>query len=794
MQNSPALKLLIPLIIGIVLTRFCRCCSIYVLVASIVLTLLLFVSYFRSQPGLFALIVALQFTAIGYLFTVHQLQKLSQQTLTGFCRGDEWLGVEGTILSPIEYGQERQMFTLNVDTVWADERPFEISGKARATLYGKAVPLRYGDRIVCKGQLRSPPPARNPGEFDYRRYLQAKGITALITIPDHNHLMIMNRNEGALLLQRLVYPVRRYIRHSVNRFVQGQARPLLLGLLLGSKSEIDPAVKADFSNSGVIHVLAVSGLHVGFIVAALFLLLTLVRLPQPWCNLVVILGLFFYVHLTGCKAPVMRASVMASILLIGRVLQRPVDILNALSIAALIILLINPLDLFQVGFQLSFAAVLGILLIYNRFELLFRAKFQKWREKENQLNLYVGGLFLVSISAQLATLPLTAFYFNKIPLISLLANLVVVPAVGIVVALGYISALMHLISPFIAEVYASANACLLDALISLIHYSGRLPFAYLEVATPSFIDVLVYTLLLSLFIFFQHQKVRKALIVALLFVLNIAVYKSLILDKPGLHIHVLDVGQGDSILLQFPNHQNCLIDAGDCNKYIDYGDRVVRPFLQREGIDHLDAVIISHPHSDHIGGMPSVLRHCNVKRLIRTGVHYDSPFCDAVDSLALARNIPCRHIAAGDTLFFDPNLLCLVLHPTPAFIGNATDAPEILNNASIVMAFYYGDRAFLFTGDAEIAAEQQLLRYDSLLKSDFLKIGHHGSITASSAPFIDRIAPRYAVVSVGAFNRFGLPSRKRMAMLDDKGIEVIRTDINGAVQFFSDGSRLVRKR
>ncbi|MBD3384550.1 DNA internalization-related competence protein ComEC/Rec2 [candidate division KSB1 bacterium] len=794
MHNVPALKVLLPFIGGILLTSIYRMDGQTGLFLFAVLTLLLLTAFLMNKRRLVDALIVLQLTAAGYLLAVYRYQDLSSQTLQYVSESEEWLGLQGTIISPVDFRKDKQTFTLRADTVWLHSTPHAVSGNAKATLYGQAALLQYGDHIVCKARLRLPPPARNPGAFNYRQYLRARGITALATIPDRNHLLVWQHNQGAALLQHIVYPVRRGIRAAVKRYMDSREGALLLGLLLGSRSEIDSDVREDFSDAGVIHVLAVSGLHVGFVVAALFLLFTLVRLPQPWRTLLVLIGLFFYIHLTGCKAPVMRASLMAAVLLTARLLQRPVNIINALALAALAILFINPLDLFQVGFQLSFAAVLGIVLIYNRFQSLFRNRFRKWQERGNHFRLYLSGLFFVSVSAQLATLPLTAFYFGKIPVVSLFANLIVVPVTGIVVALGYISSLVTLFSSFVGQVYACTNELLLKALIAFIHAAAQLPFAFIRVARPSTGMMLLYGLLLFLFVFYQQIKTRKILLAVILLVTNAMLFHGIVSVKPGLYLHFLDVGQGDSIVLQLSRQRNILIDAGDCTEYNDYGERVVVPFLQRNGIDHLDAVIITHPHSDHIGGIPAVLKQCRVDRLIRTPFAYPSPFCRCVDSLAASKQIVCQNVVAGDTLFFGSDVLCLVMHPTPPFVQRANQNPHLLNDASTVIAFYYGRHAFLFAGDAEIESERALMRYGPLLRSDLLKVGHHGSITASSESFIDCVRPGYAVISVGAFNRFGLPSTKRMAMLKDKNIELVRTDMNGAAQFFSDGRHLTRLR
>jgi len=434
--------------------------------------------------------------------------------------------------------------------------------------------------------------------------------------------------------------------------------------------------------------------------------------------------------------------------------------------------------------------VLGIVLIYQRLRSRFLARFLDWREKGNEVKVYLVSLFFVSLAAQLATLPLTAYYFGRIPIVSFVANLFVVPLVAVIVGLGYISVIVSFLYWPIAAVYANANWLSLTGLVALVTQADRLPFSHAEIARPSTGLILLYYTFLLLFVVWQQARARKRVIILLLILLNFLTWQSIVKSEQGVHITFFDVGNGDAALFEFPDGRTLLVDAGERNEQFDCGERIIAPYLKRKGIRAINTLLITHPHADHIGGAPYLMQHFRIGRIVQSPVRAELALLTAVDSLAAARDIPIRNVLAGDTLAGYPATVIMVLNPNRRFVGQAERDLSRLNDCSVVVKLTYGENDFLLTGDAESESEQAMLAFGDLLRSDLIKVGHHGSSTSSTAQFRENVRPHYAVISVGRYNRHGLPSEQVVRSWRQQGAEILRTDRSGAAVFFADGVKI----
>jgi competence protein ComEC len=646
--------------------------------------------------------------------------------------------------------------------------------------------LAVGNRIEILGKLETPRGPRDPGDFDFQRYLLLKGISGVVYVQNADALSLLSSGEGSWKLRNIIASIRSRMASAIDNTVDGVEASFLKGILLGDRSDIPSEVKTSFINSGVVHVLAVSGLHVGMVALIFISVFTLLRLRRPWITLFTVVALLFYMLLTGSAPSVVRATIMATVILLAPVFQRKSDVFNSLAFSALVIFFFDAKQLFAPGFQLSFAAVGSILYFYPKIASL-SARFPQWLGT-NRLFDSLWKLFSVSFAAQVGTFPFTVEYFGRISIISFVVNLLVIPAVGIGLALGFVISLFSLLSSWLASVYGAAEQLLLHLVLRLINFSGNLSFAYLAVPSLGLLGFLIFYLAVAFLFNLKERGLRKKLIFALLILGNIAILPGIVGDTPKVRLTVIDIGQGDASLVQFPSGKALLIDAGPKTFTYDAGEKIVVPFLKRT-VRRLDGLLVTHPHSDHLGGVESVLRSIPVDMVFDAGQEGKSSIYRSYRRALSELGIPRVRLRAGDTIDLFDEARVFVLHPTSRFVQrDSLHFVRDFNNGSVVIKILYGKVGLLLTGDAEDPSEtQMLLVYDGFLKSNFIKVGHHGSITSSGEEFIGAVKPQYAAISVGAINKFGHPSMEVIGRYKALGTSVSRTDQQGALVYETDG-------
>ncbi|MBN1480436.1 DNA internalization-related competence protein ComEC/Rec2 [candidate division KSB1 bacterium] len=788
--NKPAMTALLPFMAGLILSFYCDFPVVPLCLLLVLLLVGSLVFQVKSKGSSIAILFLLFFA--GLLRLELKMGVETANHIVKFCDLPHIVSVEGVICRPVEMHGEMQRTVLAVDSVWILHRVYPAHGSCLLQLYAPRHDLKYGDRIVARGQLRSPAGERNPGDFNYRRYLAAQNIFAIFRLYSAKHIVLVKEGEGNPIFRHILLPVRHFILQVIDSSLSGQPAALLKALLIGARGELDENIRQSFVNVGVIHVLAVSGLHVGFVLAGLLGFFRFVRLPTLWRILLTCLCLIFYAFITGLKPSIIRATIMAIVYLFGVLLQRRSHLLNTLSIAAFIILFIAPLSLFEAGFQLSFVAVLGIVLIYELINRLLRPVLMPMQERGWLVVMGIIKLFVVSVAAQIATLPLTVYYFNRVSLLSFFANLVVVPTVALIVALGMVAVFISVFSASIGALYLNVVWLLLSGLITFVKTVQTVPLAYVTMPRPSLLLISLYFMSLLLFVGWPHPKVRKIFIFAFILLLNSHIWLNLKNEKI-LKVTFFDVGQGDATLFELPRGKTVLVDAGDCTQYVDCGERIISPYLLRNGITKIDQLILTHAHSDHIGGALYLLENIRVGRLVKTHLQTDSEIDRSIEELAIRKNIPIRYVQAGDTLLVDIDVLVLIMHPTPSYVQGALNSSE-LNNSSLVFKCIYYTHTILMTGDAEKAAESSILSYGSLLQSTILKLAHHGSSTASSESFRRALKAKYGIVSVAKWNRFDLPSKGLLTKFENEKTHILTTSEHGAVQFVFYPDRYVRSR
>jgi len=627
-----------------------------------------------------------------------------------------------------------------------------------------------GDIVNIRGDLFRPSESRNPGEFDYRRYLNIHGITGIVYADE---ISVIKKSKW-YDLNRLFYLVNHKIIKVIDSGLSTDNSPVLKALILGQRGELTDELKNDFVNAGVIHVLAVSGLHVGYITIIILIILGFFRFPDRVKTVSAIFILCFYAGMVGFKPSVVRAVIMASLLLIARSWEFPFSLYNIIFSSALIQSLINPLQIFDIGYQLSYIAVISILYFYKKLDYCIPQRIKEIVKEHRAIN-YIYQLFLVSLSALIGTLPIVSYNFHRIPIISMVSNLIVVPLVGLIVMVGLAQVLLGLVYNFFNVIYGEVTDVLITILKFIIKKFGGMSFSYISIPGFGLITFLLFYIFIIIAFNIEKRTMRKVGILLVLLLLNIQIWAG-IFRSPVINVTFLDVGQGDAIFIRFPSGKNMLVDSGPKRYNFDSGKRIIAPFLNYKGVKKINYFVLTHPHSDHIGGAEYIIKNFTVDTLILSNISrvwkYYTKFCNLVDSL----NIAIKEVNTGDILIPDRFTIVYVLWP----IKNLQNISSV-NNNSVVLRISNKDMDILLPGDIEKKAEDSIVLFEEFVRSEILKVPHHGSKTSSSEEFLLAVYPDVAVISVGANNLFGHPHQAVINKFKNLGVKIFRTDNDCAV-------------
>ncbi|MCK9425643.1 MAG: DNA internalization-related competence protein ComEC/Rec2 [Ignavibacteriaceae bacterium] len=642
--------------------------------------------------------------------------------------------------------------------------------------------LNPGNVVSIKGVYNKGKNTRNPGEFDYRTYLLKKGITGFLSVKNPKDVEILRSTISPF--PSLIFSVRKSIAEKIDELHKPQAVGLIKGLLLGDKSEIDNETKMEFINSGVAHVLAVSGQQVGFIAVIFIILFGRVNIYLRTALTVVTLILFLLI--TGFQAAVLRATIMAFVVFAASLSNREFNAWNSIAIAALVILVMDVNQLFDPGFQLSFVAVLATIGLYPYFS--------NWMKGLNLKNKFAKSLlvmFFMSVAAQIGVLPFTNYYFGKISIIALISNLFVIPGISIILANSLLTLFVSTVSLQAADIFASAGNGLIAFLYWLIKISATQDFSFIRVPNFTLLDSFIFYGFLFFLIFtlrYMKQMFTKLLLIFIV-AINIVVFCSLdnkdILPDGKLSVMMIDVGQGDAFLIKLPNRKTILVDAGSSQFNYDNGARVIIPLLDYLGISQIDYGMISHMDNDHFAGFVSLVEEKRIKEIFKPDIDSTDKNDFNYEQWLTIHNIApqyYRNKVLGDA---DCKIYSLVDTHQPPLKNNK------INDRCGILKIVYGKTSFLFVGDAHIKMENYLTsHWRNFLNSDVLKIGHHGSKTSSGENFLNFITPNISLVSVGEQNKFGHPSQVVLERLNKLHSQILRTDDEGAIILQSDGNQI----
>ena len=659
----------------------------------------------------------------------------------------------------------------------------------------------YGDRLRVSGLLQTPPEFEG---FSYRDYLARQGVYSFINWPQIDEIESGQGNP----LWAAVYSAKDCARDAIGRLVPDPEASLLQGILLGIESGIPPDLYDKYNATGTSHIIVISGSNITF-VATLFALTFSRILGKRRAYWFTIVGITLYVLLVGADAAVVRAGVMGGLFVTALYLGRRSTAYVSLFASAFVLTLINPLALWDAGFQLSFAATLGLILFAPGIERLFEQGLTRFvSEDRARWGLrFLNDALILTLAAQVLTIPLVVYHFGRLSLVAPLANLLILPVQPPIMSLGAAAAFTGALAfagplPFLeplARALAWVPWLCLAYTNAIVRWMARWPFASLEISRANTGWFLVAYMVITVAVWTWSRRrgtVRRfwasltqrrssayllggALVITLL-----AWIAVLQLPDGKLHVAFLDVGQGDAILITTPRGAQILVDGGPSPSTLTSALGREMPFWDRS----LDLVVMSHPDADHITGLTEVLDRYHVDGWLDNGLPDDDILYTACRKLLTEADVPRQVVRAGDLLQLETGIVLEVLHPPPDLMaGSEFDS----NNNSLVLRLVWDRASFLLTGDIEAEAEQYLVQSGQALSASVLKVAHHGSGGSSTESFLAAADPSYAVISVGVDNRFGHPHKAVLERLDQLGkVTTLRTDEQGTIEFVTNGQQM----
>ncbi len=691
-----------------------------------------------------------------------------------------------------------------------DGRIIPVTGKINLTIYGDSQFLpRFHDIVVYYSKIKCIRNFQNPGAFDYQNYLKLKGIygTSYTTA---KKIKLLDPVPGKPFFGLCVQAIESF-RNAFSNYVLGltghsDSGKIIISLVTGKKELISAEIRDVFSKAGISHLLAISGLHLSIIALICFGCMVQAggRLPYIFPKgqsflmtglitgnfrkiacILTIFPLFFYTAFSGFSPSAQRAFIMATVFLFSFIREKEMDTLSSLSLAGIIILILDSNALFSISFQLSFLAVYFIIsgwVILRTKNIIFKNTFRS--------KIMTTGW--VTMLAGIGTAPLTAHYFHLVSAVQLLTNFIAIPVIGfIVLPLGFAGLFLFSFFPFMSGWMIQLCDFFVNLLISLCRCLIQFEITWARIADFSMAETLAaYFVLISLGLWLRNKtKIGSSLLIVSLLLFATIVSSPRLFNPllPELRITTLDVGQGASTLIQFRDQKTIdqktiLVDGGGYSNraVFDTGRFIVAPFLWKQGIKKLDFVILTHPEADHLNGLIYILENFKVGALIKN--HDAAPITGYEKMMDTCTK---KKIPVFIPEVYPYTIIAGKLKLT--FCGPASQH-ESINNNSLVFKLSFHAFSMLFPGD--IQKEREIILadvYGDLLKSMVLVSPHHGSATSNCNIFLDKVDPESVIIPCGRQNRYGFPKKQILSRYRKRKINVFRTDKDGAVFTVSDG-------
>lgn len=730
--------------------------------------------------------------------------------LTSYMGSDE-VTLSGTVVKPVVHGQDRRTMVVAVQWVQRENARRLVRGRLRLTWREPDTDVFRGDTMTVRTRLRRPFGTRNPGGFDYGAYLRARGIHVVATVKGPNRVQIQPPEAFDVVpwVWHRIDQWRNQVRQAVNAtLLQQPARGLFLGVIVGEQRDIPVDVRDNFATTGTVHIISISGSHLGllaflsfFVVRRMCRLLpahwlekvSCVLLPSQLAVLATIPLVVFYTLLSGSHVATVR-SLMMILLYLGAVwIRRERRLLIPLALAALLTTLADPMAIYDCSFQFSYIAVLAIALVLQwnerdaRKDRVPQAVLEKLK---NRGKLYV----LITLAVTVATLPLVAYYFNQMAWFGVFANAIVVPFVGfLVVPLGLGASVLVLLGGLEQLPFGGVHQTIITFLTGVVEMMAAIPGVRWHVASPSMLVIAGFYCCLMIVLLSRNGIRRWMSLGVLTLCLVWWVWSPRHVGEENVvRVTFLDVGQGDATVIELPD-QTILVDGGVARERWDMGRIVVAPYLWDQGIRRIDHVIATHPDLDHVGGLLWIIKRFEVGRYWSNGDQRSEDFYRKLTEAVEEKGLKEQSAGEGTEIISEGPCRLISLNPPLAararsFVGTGR------NNRSVVLSLTCGTRSILLPADAEIKALDLLLDHPGVQAATVVKIPHHGSKNSLNRRWIQQLRAKTAVVSAGEGNWYGHPAQA--VLWAYRHMEIYRTDSDGAIVLsmdLNDGEQTIQR-
>lgn len=801
-------------IVGILIGLYLKISIVFYICFFILITYFIFIFILKKSSTKFIIYFGILIFGIFYISSLESNYNNIYEKIEG-----EKI-IKAVIISEPEDDEYKYSYTIKIESIKNIDNTNNIEylnciGKKLILdikkKYLKNFP-EFGDKVILKGNIEIPNISRNYKGFDYRQYLKTKKIYGIVQAENINKV----KENCVNVIDKFVNYVQNNIKDLLKQILTKDELSLCIGILIGDRTNISEEIENNFKKSNLTHMLAVSGSHIAYIINCFAILLG--RTNKKMSKIITIIFLIFFMFLTGFTSSVLRASFMGILVLLSSILYRKPDTLNNLGISSLIILLINPYTIFDIGFVLSFAGTLGIILfsdlIINYIHTKIIDNVINQKDNKNSILLkvfnsrifkYLLNSFSITLSANLLIIPIMAYSFSTFSFTFLISNILAGPVMEIVTIFGFLVYFISIIFLPLAKFLGIFLNLLLFILLKIAELSSMIPGSMVYIKTP----YLFYCIFYYIYIFIIYYKnthedrnskklskilrlYRKINIkIIALFLIFILLFKSgsYFIIPSSLKLYFIDVGQGDSTLIQTPFRKNILVDGGGSEfGNFDVGKSILLPYLLDRRITNIDYLIISHFDSDHVKGLFAILENLKVNNIIISKQGEDSNNFKEFIEIIKDKNIRLIIVKKGDLLKIDKLTFIEILFPEEKLITN-----NILNNNSIVFKLISNKFSILFTGDIEKVAEEKLVelyKTTNKLNSDVLKVAHHGSKTSSITNFLEEVKPKVALIGVGKDNKFGHPDKSTINSLNKYTKNIFRTDQMGEIIINFNGKKI----